>query len=381
MAKTKIVFNNKNYNIDEASFATATAALKSHLSTVMNGSGATIKFGGTSYNIDQTKLSTATNEFVTHLGKIAGNGSKVNVGGIEYSIDSDKISGPISDLEAILGGLISEDNDFPAISENTTWDVKTWNGCASFDALHVWFYEGNMYVTIPNPQNPDYIFNKETDAWEPITWNWSVQVNPRYSPGKPFIYKHKLRRGAMTVSGVKDFVFNKETNTWEVEDLDSDYMSFDRDHTFTYGEDIYASSGTILYKFNRETEAWELWKETIWNESYSYVDSAVWFYKGNVYYSMGTNKQFVLNQETNVWEPKIWNGYTDLYGTYFWGDGKHVYYIEDKNISCILNPSTETWERVTWKNYPTGYEWRKDLWTDGENIYCSIGSKQYVLVW
>lgn len=45
MAKTNIVFNNKDYYIDNSSLSDATAALQSHLSTVMNGAGATINLG------------------------------------------------------------------------------------------------------------------------------------------------------------------------------------------------------------------------------------------------------------------------------------------------------------------------------------------------
>lgn len=72
MAKININFNDKNYQIDEDSLSAATTALTSHLSTVMNGSGATINLGGTVYNIDSAKLSAATNAFVSHLGTVAG---------------------------------------------------------------------------------------------------------------------------------------------------------------------------------------------------------------------------------------------------------------------------------------------------------------------
>ena len=109
MAKTNISFNNNNYNIDDSALSTATSALQSHFSTVMNGTGATIKLGGQSYGIDAAKLSAATTEFVTHLGTIAGSGSKVKVGGVEYGIGTDKVSGAVSELEAVLGGLHSED--------------------------------------------------------------------------------------------------------------------------------------------------------------------------------------------------------------------------------------------------------------------------------
>ena len=105
MAKINIDFNDKNYNIDAAALDPASASLKSHLSTTMSGSGATINFGGTAYGIDSTKLSTARNSFVSHLGTVAGNGYKVMVNGTEYSIDSTKLAGAISSLETAFSNL------------------------------------------------------------------------------------------------------------------------------------------------------------------------------------------------------------------------------------------------------------------------------------
>lgn len=105
MEKTNIIFNDVNYSIDASSLSAATAELVSHLSTVMNGSGAVINLGGVTYNIDSVKLSTATNDFVSHLGTVSGNGLKVSVGGVEYSIDSAKVSSAVSELETVLGNL------------------------------------------------------------------------------------------------------------------------------------------------------------------------------------------------------------------------------------------------------------------------------------
>lgn len=120
MAKTDIVFNNKNYSIDESSLSAAYDDLRAHLSTVMNGSGAVINLAGTSYNIDSGKLSTATNAFVSHLGTIAGSGSKVVIGGSEYSIASGKVAGAISDLEIVLGNLNNP-------SSGSAFEIK-WDG-------------------------------------------------------------------------------------------------------------------------------------------------------------------------------------------------------------------------------------------------------------
>lgn len=110
MANFNIPFNNKNYSVDEQSLSSASNSLKSHLSTTMSGSGATINFGGTTYNVDSAKLLAATNDFISHLGTVAGNGYKVIVNGVEYSVGSDKVAGAVSDLEIVLGNLHSEDD-------------------------------------------------------------------------------------------------------------------------------------------------------------------------------------------------------------------------------------------------------------------------------
>ena len=107
----KFNFNDTKYSIDEASLSSATAALKSHLSTIMNGSGAVVKLGGISYNVDSTKLSSATTDFINHLGSISGNGHKVVIGGTEYSIASDKVASVISGLETVFDGLNSDNGN------------------------------------------------------------------------------------------------------------------------------------------------------------------------------------------------------------------------------------------------------------------------------
>jgi hypothetical protein len=70
MAKTNISFNDKNYQVDDASLSEALAELRQHLSTVMNGTGATITLDGIVYSIDAAKLSAAEDEFESYLSAI-----------------------------------------------------------------------------------------------------------------------------------------------------------------------------------------------------------------------------------------------------------------------------------------------------------------------
>ena len=75
MSKLNINFNNSEYSIKESALASAKDSLKTHLSSVMNGSGGgntIITLDGTDYTVDSTKLSTATDGFVAHIGTLAG---------------------------------------------------------------------------------------------------------------------------------------------------------------------------------------------------------------------------------------------------------------------------------------------------------------------
>lgn len=116
MAKYNISFNNKDYSIDESSLSSATAALKSHLSTVMNGSGATINLGGTAYSIDSAKLSAATNAFVSHLVTVAGSGYKVVISGGEgYAFEPIVWNGNIEGKEKFT---VKEGVDFYKVADD-----------------------------------------------------------------------------------------------------------------------------------------------------------------------------------------------------------------------------------------------------------------------
>jgi hypothetical protein len=115
MAKINISFNSKDYSIDESSLSASSAALRNHLSSVMNGSGATIAFGGTSYGVDSTKLSAATNDFTSYLRTIAGTGG----GGEPLLIEWDgKSAGSISvDASDIGMGVFQKISDLVLTDE------------------------------------------------------------------------------------------------------------------------------------------------------------------------------------------------------------------------------------------------------------------------
>ena len=145
MAKTNIYFNDANYSIDESLLASASTDLKSHLSTVMNGTGVVINLGGNSYNIDSTKLSTATNALISHLGTIAGNGLKLTINGVEYSVDSTKLSSTISGLQTAFGNLENSTNGTYVIKSSAEHDYYA----GDTGEGDVWQYVSNLAEYLP----------------------------------------------------------------------------------------------------------------------------------------------------------------------------------------------------------------------------------------
>lgn len=159
MAKINVSFNGTNYPVDESALSEARSSLKSHLSSNMNGSGATINLDGISYNVDSTKLSTATNAFISHLGTIAGDGAKVSVGGVEYSIDSTKVAGAMSEMEDVLGELASggsgDDNysvglAYTLNADEASYAVSGIGECTDINIIIPHQYEGLPVTIIGN---------------------------------------------------------------------------------------------------------------------------------------------------------------------------------------------------------------------------------------
>lgn len=153
MAKININFDNTDYSIDESLLSDALTTLKSHLSTTMNGSGATISLDGVDYSVDSTKLTAAKGDFVEHLGAISGSGSKVVINGVEYGIDSAKVGDAIADLHTKFGDLEASgeeedelagtwvfNNTIENIEQGAEWVVKC--DFISNGIAYTWFNNG-----------------------------------------------------------------------------------------------------------------------------------------------------------------------------------------------------------------------------------------------
>ena len=73
-----------------------------------------------------------------------------------------------------------------------------------------------------------------------------------------------------------------------------------------------------------------------------------------------------------VWEDALLNNNVYIYGRNIWTDGENIYY-SDGTMQYVL--TANGWEPKTWTDSftPLGYM----IWTDGQNIYQSSGSGQY----
>ena len=81
-------------------------------------------------------------------------------------------------------------------------------------------------------------------------------------------------------------------------------------------------------------------------------------------------------QTIHNWLAKTWAGLTSFVGTNIWTDGDNIYYSAG-STQYVLNKDTSTWTPKVWNGFtsPNG----ANVWTDGDNIYYSTGSTQYVL--
>ena len=94
------------------------------------------------------------------------------------------------------------------------------------------------------------------------------------------------------------------------------------------------------------------------------------------YPTMRTQALMAQNDTGSTWSAKTWNGLTSFNGQYVWTDGDNIYYSYDSD-QYILDKSTSTWSTKTWSGL-TSFS-SEDIWTDGENIYYSYDSDHYIL--
>ena len=76
------------------------------------------------------------------------------------------------------------------------------------------------------------------------------------------------------------------------------------------------------------------------------------------------------------WSTKTWSGLTNFTPTGIWSDGDNIYYSANSS-QYVLNKATGTWTAKTWNGFTPTYGYA--IWSAGGNIYYSYRSDQYVL--
>ena len=94
------------------------------------------------------------------------------------------------------------------------------------------------------------------------------------------------------------------------------------------------------------------------------------------YPSTKTQSLMTQNDTGDTWSTKSWSGLTSFYGKFVWTDGDNIYYSGGSD-QYVLDKATSTWSRKTWNGLIDLYG--SNIWTDGDNIYCRTGSGDYVL--
>ena len=78
----------------------------------------------------------------------------------------------------------------------------------------------------------------------------------------------------------------------------------------------------------------------------------------------------------STWSAKSWSGLTSFTGSNIWTNGDNIYY-SNGSTQYVLNKSTSTWSEKSWSGL-TSFS-GDSVWTDGDNIYYSSSSNHYVL--
>lgn len=85
------------------------------------------------------------------------------------------------------------------------------------------------------------------------------------------------------------------------------------------------------------------------------------------YPTMRTQSLMSQNDIGDTWLPKTWTGLTKFDGDNVWTDGDNIYYSSSTK-QYVLDKSTSTWSTKTWAGLSEGIYGDK-VWTDGDNIY------------
>lgn len=263
-------------------------------------------------------------------------------------------------------------NDANKAFENIEWKrevngaVENWN---TLMGMYVWSDGTNVYYSggRNNSEGIDhqYVLDRETNTWRPKDWGLSgVTLNALeiWTDGVDIYYSERNTQ----------LVFNRATSSWSTKTWNNQPSNFEGGDVWTDGEDIYCGADYVL---DRNTSTWiaKVWT----NAPSSLVGGSVWSDGEHTYYSFDSD-QYVLDKANSTWLEKTWNGITSFYGKDVFSANGVIYWVDGKEF-YTLDPSTSTWSSYgirTEVNDLWGGKYH--TWSDGNTVYHSYGSAQYV---
>ena len=258
-----------------------------------------------------------------------------------------------------------------AISQNDLLIVndKTWSGLTSYYGYDVWTDGDDIYHSTSS--NGTYVLDKSTGTWSTKTWNGFNQIvgDHVWTDGENIYYSNSSDQ----------YVLNKSTDTWTAKTWNGLSGNLNGRYIWTYGGEIYYLYTTNSYVLDKSTSTWspKTWTGLSTSGLYGLYASGIWTDGEDIYYSYygGTyNDQFVFDKSTGTWSAMSWTGFQNLVGLYIWTDGKDVYHTQS-GTTYVLNKTTKTWVSKTIYGITSAIH-GDFQWTDGDNIYFSLGETQ-----
>ena len=258
----------------------------------------------------------------------------------------------------------------------------TWNGLSSFNGEFVWTDGENIYYSYGSNQ---YVLNKSTSTWTAKTWNGLSEFYGSYiwTDGTNIYYSYSNTQ----------MVLNKSTSTWSAKTW-NDLTEFDGINIWKDGDDIYyssPSSGTTSlsggtpkkqYVLNKSTDTWV---SKTWNGESNFAGSTVWF-DGQKFHmktsngSTGYSYEYVLDKSTSTWTQiasgRVSSGIFIATGDRIWTYRGNIYTSSGSN-NYVWDPDADEWISKTWEGISVNIS-GNDVWSDGEKLYYSHGSSQYI---
>ena len=228
--------------------------------------------------------------------------------------DKEHHAGPYvwTDGTALYHSEERDNSNFIWNPETQLWEPFTFGGWDGQFSYYIWTDGENIYY------GDSCIFNKATKSWEPKSWT--------FPDGAPYLDPSCLWTDGTNIY-LSDYntslVLNKATDTWEVKDWGGYYPSGSR--IWSDGDNVYWNDSYDSYILDKATGTWKSknWKGLGETRLYGY---GVWTDDQHIYYSYD-GKHFVLDKATSTWKPKIWHGLSNFNPSYLHSDGENIYYI------------------------------------------------------